>query len=60
MRYYNIIFETFQVVEIASFTDHLLTECDNKDQHKKCPRCSEAIPVSDYDAHIKDKTCPRK
>ncbi|RUS82487.1 hypothetical protein EGW08_009750, partial [Elysia chlorotica] len=33
-----------QVVEIATYTDHLLTECEAKANFGKCPRCSEAIP----------------
>ncbi len=49
-----------QVVEIAGLTEHLLTECESKDQFRKCPRCSEAIPKAEYDQHVADSTCPRK
>ncbi|KAK7477381.1 hypothetical protein BaRGS_00031357 [Batillaria attramentaria] len=46
-----------QVVEIATYTDHLLTECEAKSNFGKCPRCTEAIPRADLDQHIADKTC---
>ncbi|XP_069110819.1 centrosomal protein of 104 kDa-like isoform X1 [Argopecten irradians] len=46
-----------QVVEIASYTDHLLTECEAKGNYAKCPQCSEAIPKSEYAQHIADKSC---
>ncbi|XP_056014610.1 centrosomal protein of 104 kDa-like isoform X6 [Ostrea edulis] len=46
-----------QVVEIASYTEHLLTECEAKSNYAKCPRCSEAIAKSDYDEHIAAKSC---
>uniref|UniRef100_F7ELJ0 Centrosomal protein 104kDa n=1 Tax=Xenopus tropicalis TaxID=8364 RepID=F7ELJ0_XENTR len=46
-----------QVVEIASLTDHLLTECDQKDSFGKCQRCSEAIPKDVLLEHVKAKSC---
>ncbi|XP_029434701.1 centrosomal protein of 104 kDa isoform X2 [Rhinatrema bivittatum] len=46
-----------QVVEIASLTEHLLTECDRKDKFGKCPLCCEAIPKEELAEHIKAKTC---
>ncbi|KAM8796420.1 centrosomal protein of 104 kDa [Eudromia elegans] len=46
-----------QVVEIASLTEHLLTECDKKDNFGKCQRCSEAFPKDELPKHIKSKTC---
>ncbi|XP_075256943.1 centrosomal protein of 104 kDa-like isoform X2 [Convolutriloba macropyga] len=46
-----------QVVEIANLTAHLLTECESKQSFSKCPRCTEAIPNTDYDPHTKAKTC---
>ncbi|XP_078498758.1 centrosomal protein of 104 kDa [Lissotriton helveticus] len=46
-----------QVVEIASLTDHLLTECDGKDGFGKCPRCTEAVAKEELSEHIKAKTC---
>ncbi|XP_073172642.1 centrosomal protein of 104 kDa isoform X3 [Lepidochelys kempii] len=46
-----------QVVEIASLTEHLLTECDKKDGFGKCQRCSEAILKEELPKHVKGKTC---
>ncbi|KAM8927237.1 centrosomal protein of 104 kDa [Pelodytes ibericus] len=46
-----------QVVEIASLTDHLLTECDQKDSFGRCQRCSEAIAKEQLMEHVKAKTC---
>uniref|UniRef100_A0A8C9EWM6 Centrosomal protein of 104 kDa n=1 Tax=Pavo cristatus TaxID=9049 RepID=A0A8C9EWM6_PAVCR len=46
-----------QVVEIASLTEHLLTECDQKDSFGKCQRCREAFPKDELPKHIKSKTC---
>lgn len=49
-----------QVVEIASLTEHLLTECDSKDAFRKCYRCSEAVPKEELPRHIKAKGCNRE
>ncbi|XP_071110039.1 centrosomal protein of 104 kDa-like isoform X6 [Haliotis cracherodii] len=46
-----------QVVEIASLTDHLLSECESKAMFSKCPRCSEAILKEEYDQHVQEKAC---
>ncbi|KAH9514057.1 hypothetical protein Btru_030100 [Bulinus truncatus] len=46
-----------QVVEIATFTDHVLTECEAKSNFSKCPRCTEAIPKPEYDQHVAEKAC---
>uniref|UniRef100_A0A5F8GC19 Centrosomal protein of 104 kDa n=1 Tax=Monodelphis domestica TaxID=13616 RepID=A0A5F8GC19_MONDO len=46
-----------QVVEIASLTDHLLTECDKRDDFGKCHRCCEAILKEELPRHIKIKAC---
>ncbi|XP_067659382.1 centrosomal protein of 104 kDa-like isoform X1 [Haliotis asinina] len=46
-----------QVVEIASLTDHLLSECESHEMFSKCPRCSEAILKEDYDQHVQEKAC---
>ncbi|XP_021099293.1 centrosomal protein of 104 kDa isoform X2 [Heterocephalus glaber] len=46
-----------QVVEIASLTEHLLTECDSKEAFGKCYRCSEAVPKEELPRHIKAKAC---
>ncbi|MEE6483728.1 hypothetical protein FKM82_013638 [Ascaphus truei] len=46
-----------QVVEIASLTDHLVSECDQKDGFGKCQRCFEAIPEEELPEHVKAKSC---
>ncbi|XP_036598544.1 centrosomal protein of 104 kDa [Trichosurus vulpecula] len=46
-----------QVVEIASLTEHLLTECDRRDEFGKCHRCCEAILKEELPKHIKVKAC---
>ncbi|XP_077168779.1 centrosomal protein of 104 kDa isoform X1 [Paroedura picta] len=46
-----------QVVEIASLTEHLLTECDKKDNFVKCSRCCEALPKEELPRHAKAKAC---
>ncbi|ELK38584.1 Centrosomal protein of 104 kDa [Myotis davidii] len=46
-----------QVVEIASLTDHLLTECDRRDGFGRCYRCSEAVPKEELPRHIASKDC---
>ncbi|XP_010626126.1 centrosomal protein of 104 kDa isoform X2 [Fukomys damarensis] len=46
-----------QVVEIASLTEHLLTECDSRDAFGKCYRCSEAMLKEELPRHIKAKAC---
>lgn len=48
------------MVEIASLTEHLLTECDKKDMFGKCYRCSEAILEEELPRHIKTRACNRE
>lgn len=50
----------FQVVEISSLTEHLLTECDKKDSFGECYRCSEAILKEELPRHIKTRDCNRE
>ncbi|XP_047457260.1 centrosomal protein of 104 kDa isoform X2 [Mugil cephalus] len=49
--------ECRQVVEIASFTEHLLGECENRAKFSQCPRCSEAVAAEDLTRHIQGPTC---
>ncbi|XP_053379398.1 centrosomal protein of 104 kDa-like isoform X2 [Mercenaria mercenaria] len=46
-----------QVVEIASYTDHLLTECEAKSNYAKCNRCTEAITKAEHEQHVAEKAC---
>ena len=50
----------FQVVEICSLTEHLLTECDKKDGFGECYRCSEAVLKEELPRHIKTRECNRE
>lgn len=45
------------MVEIASLTEHLLTECDKKDGFGKCYRCNEAVLKEELPKHIKTRDC---
>ncbi|KAI1231481.1 hypothetical protein IHE44_0007933 [Lamprotornis superbus] len=46
-----------QMLEIASLTEHLLTDCDKRDSFGKCPRCREAVPRDELPRHIKSRIC---
>lgn len=47
-------------MEIASYTDHLLTECEAKSNYAKCNRCTEAITKSEHEQHVAEKACNGK
>ena len=52
--------ECKQVIEVAVQTEHLLTECQFKNNYKKCPRCTEAVNVAnaaENEVHFKKETC---
>lgn len=45
---------------MAVQNEHLLTECQYKNNYKKCPRCSEAVNVTiqqENELHFKQKQC---
>ncbi|KAL1021082.1 hypothetical protein UPYG_G00008520 [Umbra pygmaea] len=46
-----------QVVEIASLTDHLLGECENRARFSQCPRCLEAVPKDALTLHTQSPAC---
>ncbi|XP_063273105.1 centrosomal protein of 104 kDa isoform X2 [Prinia subflava] len=46
-----------QMLEIASLTEHLLSDCDKRDSFGKCPRCREAVPKDELPRHIKSRIC---
>jgi len=48
------------VAEVANYSQHLLTECENRDAFEKCPRCSEVLPKTELPKHLSDKRCPGK
>ncbi|XP_061592671.1 centrosomal protein of 104 kDa isoform X2 [Cololabis saira] len=49
--------ECKQVVEIASLTDHLLGECENRSKFSRCSRCSEAVGTEELACHVQGPTC---
>lgn len=49
-----------QVVEIASFTEHLLGECESSTKFSQCPRCSEAVATEDLAHHVHGPACNRE
>ncbi|KAM6981797.1 centrosomal protein of 104 kDa [Tautogolabrus adspersus] len=49
--------ECRQVVEIASLTEHLLGECENRSKFSQCPRCSEALATEDLARHVQGPAC---
>ncbi|KAM6925519.1 centrosomal protein of 104 kDa [Xenentodon cancila] len=49
--------ECKQVVEIASLTDHLLGECENRSKFSRCSRCSEAVETEELTCHVRGPTC---
>eukprot|EP00062_Callorhinchus_milii_P012732 gi/632960076/ref/XP_007895989.1/ PREDICTED: centrosomal protein of 104 kDa isoform X2 [Callorhinchus milii] len=46
-----------QVVEIASLTEHRMTECDKKESFGKCHRCGEAVMRDELQEHLRVKNC---
>lgn len=46
-----------QVIEVAMLNEHLLNECEMKHNHKKCPRCGEAIAAQYFNQHVKRASC---
>ncbi|XP_031611092.1 centrosomal protein of 104 kDa isoform X1 [Oreochromis aureus] len=49
--------ECRQVVEIASLTEHLLGECENRSKFSQCPLCSEAVATKDLTHHAQGPGC---
>ncbi|XP_061760797.1 centrosomal protein of 104 kDa isoform X4 [Nerophis ophidion] len=49
--------ECRQVVEITSFTEHLLNECESRSKFSQCQHCSEAVAVEDLTRHVQGPTC---
>ncbi|CAB1329789.1 unnamed protein product [Coregonus sp. 'balchen'] len=45
------------VVEIASLSEHLLGECENRARFSQCPRCSEAVPMDELTRHTQSPAC---
>ncbi|CDW88088.1 centrosomal protein of 104 kda [Stylonychia lemnae] len=46
-----------QVIEISTYNQHLLNECDKAKDFKQCGRCKESVNVAEYEQHVADKSC---
>ncbi|KDO27607.1 hypothetical protein SPRG_06875 [Saprolegnia parasitica CBS 223.65] len=46
-----------QVIEISTLNEHLLVECELKQNHKECPRCHEAITLKYFNQHVQENDC---
>lgn len=40
-----------QVVEVATLIEHLLMECELREEYTQCAQCTEAIKVNDIENH---------
>jgi hypothetical protein len=45
------------VVEIATYSEHLLEECERKGEYEPCPNCAAAVRSQELDAHVKARAC---
>jgi centrosomal protein CEP104 len=53
-------FKFFKVIEVAAQNSHLVMECQFKNNYKKCPRCTEAVQITNVTSneyHFKGKQC---
>jgi centrosomal protein CEP104 len=46
-----------QVIEIPTLQEHLLAECEVAGAYRECPRCLQAIPAGQFDAHVEGQSC---
>ena len=46
-----------QTIQISDLNQHLLEECEHKRGFRKCPRCKEAIPTSEFKQHTDEMSC---
>ena len=46
-----------EIVEVPTLVEHMLEECERKEEMKQCDRCKQAIKVSEHKAHVKAKKC---
>ncbi len=47
-------------MEIASLTEHLLTECERRADFTQCPLCSEALTRDKLTEHAQSTACNRE
>ena len=44
-------------IEVKGYNLHLLFECKYRKEFKQCKRCKEAIPINEYNNHVKTNNC---
>jgi centrosomal protein CEP104 len=44
--------ECKQVVEIPTLREHLLEECEFRDQFRPCPKCGDALHSKEFNTHV--------
>lgn len=40
-----------QIVEVSMLNAHYLHDCDQKEDMKKCPKCRQAVVISEFAEH---------
>lgn len=43
--------ECSQVIEVATLTEHLVMECEHRENYTQCSQCTEAVRLEDYENH---------
>lgn len=46
--------ECSQIIEVATLNDHLISECEKRENFNQCASCLDAVMLSDYETHIKN------
>jgi len=49
--------ECLQIIEVADYNAHLLSECKNAELHCACPRCRQIVNVDQLDDHVASLEC---
>ena len=44
-------------MEIPSIRDHLLQECDKKDELRQCLRCKQVVHRDQFEEHTQKQAC---
>lgn len=45
--------ECSQVVEVATLSEHLLMECEQKEHYSQCSQCTEGMRLDRFEEHVK-------
>lgn len=43
--------ECSQVIEVATLVEHLVIECEHRENYTQCPQCTEAVRLDDFENH---------